>query len=91
VSQKKALIIGISEYYNLRPLKFCENDGKQMVNLLNTEPLGYETIKLIGKVSWTDMKNAINTFFYLKMSNLKIHFSSIFLGTELWIKMVTTI
>jgi uncharacterized protein YjbI with pentapeptide repeats len=61
--KKKALVIGVSEYDKLRSLKFCENDGKQMVSVLTSTPLAYEITELIGTVNWSVLKNAINTFF----------------------------
>jgi uncharacterized caspase-like protein len=62
--KKKALVIGVSEYNKLYPpLKFVENDVYQMVNNLSTNSLGYEISKLVGKVSWIDLRTAVRRFF----------------------------
>jgi hypothetical protein len=34
-SEKRALVIGISDYDNLEPLSFCKNDGQEMSNTLD--------------------------------------------------------
>jgi uncharacterized protein YjbI with pentapeptide repeats len=59
---KRALIVGVSKYDNLRSLKFCENDGKAMVNLLEKK-LGYQVTRLIGKVTWLDIRKYVIDFF----------------------------
>jgi hypothetical protein len=60
---KKALIIGVSEYEKLRPLKFCENDGKSLVGILRSEPLSYQITSLVGRIDWDNMRRAIKHFF----------------------------
>ena len=37
-----------------------------MVNNLSTNSLGYEISKLVGKVSWIDLRAAVRRFFYLR-------------------------
>ena len=59
---KKALVIGISDYAHLQPLHFCKNDGQEMFNILNS--LDYEiSDNLIGSVKWDTMRDAIFDFF----------------------------
>jgi Caspase domain/PsbP-like protein len=63
---RKALIISVSHYdsTNLTKLPFVENDGIKMAELL--ESLGYEIAdnnKLIGNVSWENMRKSIIDFF----------------------------
>jgi tetratricopeptide (TPR) repeat protein len=63
---KRALVIAVSEYdsSNLRPIKFCENDGQEMYNVLRK--VGYEipkNCKLIGNVKSQELKEAIYSFF----------------------------
>lgn len=59
---KKALVIGISDYTHLQTLRFCKNDGEEMFNILNS--LGYEIAdNLIGYVKWDVMRDAIFDFF----------------------------
>ena len=62
--RKKALVIAGSDYKYLPSLKFCKNDGLQMIQTLSE--IGFEVVndeKLIGAVKYDDMKNAITTFF----------------------------
>ena len=59
---KKALVIGISDYSNLQSLHFCKNDGETMHKILNS--LNYEIFdNLIGYVKWDIMRDAIFDFF----------------------------
>jgi hypothetical protein len=63
---KRALVIAVSEYdsSNLRPIKFCENDGQEMYNVLRK--VGYEipdNCKLIGNVKSQKLREAIYSFF----------------------------
>lgn len=63
-SRRRALIIGISDYDKLEPLMFCKNDGREMVDVLNS--LHYETPEnniLLGKVRWETMRDTIYDFF----------------------------
>jgi hypothetical protein len=49
-AQRKALIIGISDYSNLQQLDFCKNDGTEIYDVLSS--LGYEISdnnKLVGE------------------------------------------
>ncbi len=62
--QKKALVVGISDYTNLQKLDFCKNDGKEVYDVLTS--LGYEISdknKLVGKVKGEKVKDAIYDFF----------------------------
>ena len=59
---KKALVIGVSDYSNLQSLHFCKNDGETMYKILNS--LNYEIFdNLIGYVKWDIMRDAIFDFF----------------------------
>ena len=59
---KKALILGISSYDSLEPLEFCNNDSKEMSNLILS--LGYQINNtLSGYVKWDKMRDAIYEFF----------------------------
>lgn len=61
---KRALIIGISDYDKLQPLTFCRNDATGMSVLLSS--LGYEIAedtKLSGYVHWQDMRDTIIEYF----------------------------
>jgi uncharacterized caspase-like protein len=63
-SEKRALVIGISDYGNLEPLSFCKNDGQEISNTLAT--LEYEISNnhaLLGYVKWESMRGAIYDFF----------------------------
>jgi hypothetical protein len=63
-AQKKALVVGISDYTNLQKLDFCRNDGKEVYEVLTS--LGYEISdknKLIGKAMGTKVKDTIYDFF----------------------------
>ena len=63
--QKRALIIGISEYDTyLRPLEFCAEDGRDMYELLKMH--GYQIFdnhKLIGHIKHEILREAIYDFF----------------------------
>jgi hypothetical protein len=62
IKNKKALIIGISDYTHLQSLHFCKNDGETMSNILNS--LDYKIFDtLIGCVKWDIMRDAIFDFF----------------------------
>ena len=63
-SNKKALIISVSDYEKLDNLEFCKKDGEEVFNLLTS--LGYQienNNKLIGNVEGHKMKDAITDFF----------------------------
>jgi hypothetical protein len=69
-AQKKALVVGISDYTNLQKLDFCKNDGKEVYDVLTS--LGYEIAdknKLIGKAMGTKVKDTIYDFFGDKRNN----------------------
>ena len=69
-SQKKALVVGISDYTSLQKLDFCKNDGKEVYEVLTS--LGYEISgknKLIGKAMGAKVKDAIYDFFDNKRDN----------------------
>jgi hypothetical protein len=69
-AQKKALVVGISDYTNLQKLDFCKNDGKEVYDVLTS--LGYEISdenKLIGKAMGAKVKDAIYDFFDDKTDN----------------------
>jgi hypothetical protein len=60
--EKRALVIGVSQYEHTEPLEFCRNDGEEMFRTLDS--LGYRiTEKLIGYVKWNTMSDAIIDFF----------------------------
>jgi hypothetical protein len=62
--QRRALIIGISDYNNLQQLSFCKNDGNSMYKTLCWG--GYiipNDRKLIGRINWAEMRKAIIDFF----------------------------
>lgn len=61
---KKAIIISISDYDLLQPLNFCRTDGIKMYELLKS--IGYEIQedhRLIGRVKWEEIRDAIIDFF----------------------------
>ena len=63
-AQRKALIIGISDYTNLQKLDFCKNDGTEIYEVLSS--LGYEIPdknKLVGEAKGEKVKDAIYDFF----------------------------
>jgi tetratricopeptide (TPR) repeat protein len=65
-ANKKALVIAVSQYNSssLKPIKFCENDGKEMYKVL--KKLEYEipdNCILIGNVESPRLKKAIYNFF----------------------------
>jgi hypothetical protein len=63
-AQRKALIIGISNYTNLQKLDFCKNDGTEIYDLLSS--LGYETsdkFRLVGEAKGEKVRDAIYDFF----------------------------
>jgi len=65
MSEKKALIISVSQYedqMHLANLEFCENDGKSMYDVLSKQ--GYLIKqKLIGNVKYDSFKQAVFEFF----------------------------
>ncbi len=69
-AQKKALVIGISNYSYLRTLDICKNDGTEMFKVLSS--LGYEISdnnKLIGEAKGEKIKDVIYDFFSDRNSN----------------------
>ena len=63
-AQRKALIVGISDYTRLEKLDFCKNDGTEVYEILNS--LGYEIPdknKLLGEAKGENVKDAIYDFF----------------------------
>lgn len=61
---KRGLIIAVSEYDNFENLEFCKHDGEAIVGLLRS--IGYEVpdrYKLIGKVEYSKVRDAIIEFF----------------------------
>lgn len=62
---KWAMIVAVSKYdAGLTQLDFCENDGKDMIDVLNSH--GYqieEKYALVGKVDGTQMRETILDFF----------------------------
>ena len=70
-AQRKALIVGISDYTNLQKLDFCKNDGKEVYEVLTS--LGYEISdknKLVGEAKGEKVKDAIYDFFDDRTNNL---------------------
>jgi len=64
--RKKALVISVSNYddKNMHKLDFCENDGKKMYEILKQNNFDIpENRKLIGRVNWDQMHDAIIDFF----------------------------
>ena len=64
VAQRKALVVGISDYTSLQQLDFCKNDGTEVYEVLSS--LGYEISdknKLVGEVKGEKVKDAIYDFF----------------------------
>jgi uncharacterized caspase-like protein len=60
--QKGALIIGVSKYDTLEALNFCENDSKEITNVLTS--LEYQIFDtLSGYVEWDKMRDTIYEFF----------------------------
>jgi len=69
-AQKKALIVGISDYTNLQKLDFCRNDGKEVYDVLTS--LGYEISdknKLVGEAKGEKLRDAIYDFFEDRTNN----------------------
>jgi Tfp pilus assembly protein PilF len=69
-AQRKALVVGISDYTSLQQLDFCKNDGKEVYDVLTS--LGYEISdenKLIGKAMGAKVKDTIYDFFDNKRDN----------------------
>jgi Leucine-rich repeat (LRR) protein len=61
-TQRKALIIGISDYTNLQKLDFCKNDGTEIYVLSS---LGYEIsdkYRLVGEAKGEKVKDVIYDF-----------------------------
>ena len=64
IQMKKALIIGISRYDKLQALDLCENDAKEISDVLVKQ--GYEILdnhRLIGYVTHQTMRQTIRQFF----------------------------
>ena len=64
--QKKALIIGISDYTdpNLPQLDFCKDDGRDMLKVLDSIGYNiYDKNKLIGRTKIENLRKSINNFF----------------------------
>ena len=58
-AQRKALIVGISDYTSLQQLDFCKNDGTEVYEVLSS--LGYEISdknKLVGEAKGEKVKDA---------------------------------
>ncbi|MFZ0511760.1 MAG: caspase family protein, partial [Candidatus Nitrosopolaris sp.] len=69
-AQRKALIVGISEYTSLQKLDFCKNDGTEVYEVLSS--LGYEISdenKLVGEAKGERVRDAIYDFFDDKRNN----------------------
>jgi len=65
-AEKKALVIGVSEYDNddIQKLEFCRNDGEKVRETL--QAISYrvsEDYKLIGRVEFDKMRDTIYDFF----------------------------
>lgn len=70
-AQKKALVIGISDYTNLQKLDFCKNDGKEIYEVLSS--LGYEVsdkFRLVGEAKGEKVRDSIYDFFDNVNNNL---------------------
>jgi hypothetical protein len=70
-AQKKALVVGISDYTSLQQLDFCKNDGNEVYQVLTS--LGYEISdknKLVGEAKGEKVKDAIYDFFDDKRNDL---------------------
>jgi tetratricopeptide (TPR) repeat protein len=70
-AQRKALVVGISDYTSLQQLDFCKNDGTEVYEVLTS--LGYEISdknKLVGEAKGEKVKDAIYDFFDDKRNNL---------------------
>jgi tetratricopeptide (TPR) repeat protein len=70
-AQRKALIVGISDYTSLQKLDFCKNDGTEVYEVLRS--LGYEISnrnKLVGEAKGEKLRDAIYDFFDDKRNNL---------------------
>jgi hypothetical protein len=69
-AQKKALVIGISNYSHLQTLDFCKNDGIKMFKALSS--LDFEIPdenKLLGEAKGEKIKDVIDDFFSDSKSN----------------------
>jgi tetratricopeptide (TPR) repeat protein len=69
-AQKKALIIGISDYTDPRlkvdgsNLNFCRNDGERMYEVLKSQNYNIsEKNKIVGEANWEKVRNTIYDFF----------------------------
>jgi hypothetical protein len=65
-TERKALVIGVSEYDNddIQKLEFCRNDGEKVRETL--QAISYrvsEDNKLIGRVEFDKMRDTIYDFF----------------------------
>jgi uncharacterized caspase-like protein len=70
-AQRKALVIGISDYTNLQKLDFCKNDGKEVYEVLSS--LGYEIsdkFRIVGEAKGDKVRDAIFDFFDNVNNNL---------------------
>lgn len=62
IREKRALVIGVSQYEHTEPLEFCKNDAKEMYTTLRS--LGYKIpISLVGYAEFNVMSDAIIDFF----------------------------
>jgi hypothetical protein len=63
-AQRKALVVGISDYTSLQQLDFCKNDGTEVYDVLSS--LRYDISrknKLVGEVKGETLRDAIYDFF----------------------------
>jgi hypothetical protein len=60
-ARRKALVVGISEYSNLQNLDFCQNDGRRMHEVLESQK--YNIAEISGEVSWLELRDTIYDFF----------------------------
>ena len=70
-AQRKALVIGISDYSKLQKLDFCRNDGKEIYEVLGS--LGYEIsdkFRLVGEAKGEKVRDVIFDFFDNVNNNL---------------------
>lgn len=82
-TSKKALVIGINEYDNLETLNFCKNDGNAMLSLLSSCRYQIDKHKkLIGYVTWAEMREEIINFFTDPSVDIRIRYYSTILVTR---------
>ena len=62
-AQKKALVVGISDYTSLQKLDFCRNNGTEVYEVLSS--LGFEISenKLVGEAKSEKVRDTIYDFF----------------------------